>query len=101
MVSELQRQTTTIPIVFTTVSGSVESGFVASLARPGANITGFQNFEPAIADKLLGLVREAVPNVSRVGVLLNPDRAIHVALLDAAEAVAPSLGIQVAAVGGP
>ena len=47
-VSELQRQTTTI-LVFTTVSGSVESGFVASLSRPEANITGFQNFEPAIA----------------------------------------------------
>jgi len=99
MVSELQRQTTTIPIVFTTVSGSVESGFVASLARPGANITGFQNFEPAIAGKLLGLIKEAVPNVSRVAVLLNPDTAVHVMLLHAAEAAAPSLGIQVAAVG--
>jgi putative ABC transport system substrate-binding protein len=99
MVSELQRQTTTIPIVFVTVSGSVESGFVASLARPGANTTGFQNFEPAIAGKLLGLITESVPDVSRIAVLLNPDTAVHVALLHAAEEVAPSLGIQVIAVG--
>jgi putative ABC transport system substrate-binding protein len=99
MVSELQRQTTTIPIVFVTVSGSVESGFVASLARPGANITGFQNFEPAIAGKLLGLIKEAVPDASRIAVLLNPDTAVHVALLHAAEEVAPSLGIQVVAIG--
>ena len=99
MLSELQRQTKTIPIVFITVSGAVESGFVASLARPGANITGFQNFEPAIAGKLVGLIKEAVPNVSRVAMLLNPDTAVHVALLHAAEALAPSLGVQVAAVG--
>ena len=99
MLNELQRQTKTIPIVFITVSGAVESGFVASLARPEANITGFQNFEPAIAGKLVGLIKEAVPNVSRVAVLLNPDTAVHVALLHAAEALAPSLGVQVAAVG--
>jgi hypothetical protein len=63
------------------------------------HITGFQNFEPAIAGKFVGLLKEAAPNVSRVAVLLNPDTAVHVALLQAAEAVASSLGIQVAAVG--
>jgi hypothetical protein len=62
------------------------------------HITGFQNFEPAIAGKFVGLLKEAAPNVSRVAVLLNPDTAVHVAL-QAAEAVASSLGIQVAAVG--
>ena len=99
ILGELQRLTKTIPIVFTTVSGPVESGFVISLARPGANITGFQNFEPAIAGKFIGLLKEAAPNVNRVAVLLNPDTGVHVALLHAAEAVAPSLGIQVVAVG--
>jgi putative ABC transport system substrate-binding protein len=99
LLSELQRSTKTIPIVFTTISGPVESGFVASLARPGANITGFQNFELTIAGKYLGLLKEAVPNVSRVGVLMNPDTPVHVALLHTAEAAAQTLGIQVAAIG--
>jgi putative ABC transport system substrate-binding protein len=54
--TELQKLTSTIPIVFTQVSDPVGSGFVAGQARPGANITGFQNFEPAIGGKWLGLL---------------------------------------------
>ena len=96
---ELQRLTKTLPIVFTTVSGPVESGFITSLARPGANITGFQNFEPVIVGKFLSLLKEAIPNVNRAAVLLNPDTAFHVGLLQAAQAAAPSLGIQVTALG--
>src|SRR5262245_23016184 len=49
--AELKRLTTMIPIVFTQVSDPVDSGLVASLARPGANISGFQNFEPAMGGK--------------------------------------------------
>ena len=99
MLHGLQQLTKTIPIVFTGVSGPVESGFVVSLARPGGNITGFQNYEATFAGKLVGLLKEAAPNVNRVGVLLNPDTAVHVALLRAAEAAAPSLGLQVTAIG--
>jgi len=69
--AELQRLTSTIPIVFAQVSDPDGSGFVASLARPGANITGFQNFEPAIGGKWLGVLKEAAPNMRRAAVLFG------------------------------
>jgi putative tryptophan/tyrosine transport system substrate-binding protein len=62
-----------IPIVFTMVSDPVGSGFVASLGRPGGNVTGVANVFPDLSGKLLGLVREVVPFVGRVAVLWNPD----------------------------
>src|SRR5262245_26626323 len=62
----LHRLTKTIPIVFTQVSDPVDSGFVASLARPGGNVTGFQNFEPEIGGKWLGLLKEVAPQLRRV-----------------------------------
>ena len=96
--AELHRLTSTIPIVFTQVADPVGSGFVASLARPGGNITGFQNFEPAMGGKWLGVLKEAAPNMSRAAVLFGSDSAANVALLRAAEAVAPSLGVPVTAV---
>jgi putative ABC transport system substrate-binding protein len=85
----------TIPTVFVQVSDPVGSGFVDSLAHPNSNITGFQNFEPVIAGKWLGLLKETAPGVSRVAVLVHPDTAAHLQFLQAAEAVAPSLGIYV------
>src|SRR5262245_16774503 len=96
--AELHRLTSTIPVVFTQVSDPVGSGFVASLARPGGNISGFQNFEPTIGGKWLGVLKEAAPNVRRVAVLFGSDSVATVAMLRAAEAVAPSLGVQVTAV---
>jgi putative tryptophan/tyrosine transport system substrate-binding protein len=60
----LQRQTGTIPIVFTNIADPVGSGFVASLARPGGNITGFSPAEFSMYGKLLGLLKEAVPNLT-------------------------------------
>ena len=96
--AELQRLTSMIPIVFTQVSDPVGSGFVASLARPGGSISGFQNFEPAMGGKWLGVLKEAAPNMRRAAVLFSSDSAATVAMLHAAEAVAPSLDIQVAAV---
>jgi ABC transporter substrate binding protein len=77
--AELHRLTSTIPIVFTQVSDPVDSGFVAGLARPGGNITGFQNFEPAMGGKWLGVLKEAAPNLSRVAVLFGSDSAANVA----------------------
>jgi putative tryptophan/tyrosine transport system substrate-binding protein len=94
--AELQRLTRTIPIVFTQISDPVGSGFVAGLARPGGNITGFQNFEPTMGGKWLGVLKEAAPNMSRAAVLFGSDIAASVAFLRAAEAVAPSLAVQVA-----
>ena len=96
--AELHRLTSTIPIVFVQVSDPVDSGFVAGFARPGGNITGFQNFEPAMGGKWLGVLKEATPNLSRVAMLFGSDTAANVALLHAAEAVAPSLGVTVTAV---
>jgi putative ABC transport system substrate-binding protein len=91
--AELHRLTSTIPLVFIQVGDPVDSGFVASLARPGGNITGFQAFEPAMGGKWLGVLKEAAPNLSRVAVLFDSYTASNVAFLRAAEAVAPSLGV--------
>jgi putative ABC transport system substrate-binding protein len=96
--AELHRLTSTVQIVFTQVSDPVASGFIGSLARPGANVTGFQNFEPAIGGKWLGVLKEAAPNLSRIAVLFGSDNAANVALLRMAEGVAPSLGITMTAV---
>jgi putative tryptophan/tyrosine transport system substrate-binding protein len=96
--AELQRLTSTIPVVFMQVSDPVGSGFVTSLARPGGNISGFQNFEPPIGGKWLGVLKEAAPNMRRAAVLFGSDSVATVAMLHAAEAVAPSLNVQVTAV---
>jgi ABC-type uncharacterized transport system substrate-binding protein len=96
--AEVRRLTSTISIVFTQISDPVGSGFVGGLARPGGNITGFQNFEPAMGGKWLGVLKEAAPNMSRAGVLFASDTAANVAFLHAAEEVAPSLGVKLAAI---
>jgi putative ABC transport system substrate-binding protein len=96
--AELHLSTSTIPIVFTQVGDPVDSGFVAGLARPGGDVTGFQNFDPAMGGKWLGLLKEAAPNLRRVAVLYGSDAAANIAELRAAEAVAPSLWIRVTSV---
>jgi len=93
--AEAQRLTSTIPIVFTQVSDPVGSGFVAGLARPGGNITGFQIFEPAMGGKWLGLLKEAAPNMRRVAVLFGSDVVSNKAFLRTANALAPSLDVEV------
>jgi putative ABC transport system substrate-binding protein len=97
--AELKRLTATIPLIFVQVSEPTDSGFVSSLARPGGNITGFQNFEPAIGGKWLGVLKDVAPQVRRAAMLLNPDIASNVGFLRAAESIAPSLGMQVIAAG--
>jgi len=76
----------------------VGSGFVRSLARPDGNVTGFQNFEPAIGGKWLGLLKEIAPRLARAAVILHPDTAAHFEFLRAVELVAPPLGVQVTAI---
>ena len=71
----LQAETHTIPIVFAGVSDPVGSGFVASLARPGGNITGFINLETSLVSKWLELMHETAPHVSRVAFMYNPNTA--------------------------
>jgi putative ABC transport system substrate-binding protein len=69
----LQRETRTIPIVFATVADPVGSGFVASLNRPGGNITGFGLFEASLGGKWLELLSEIAPGLKRAAAMFNPD----------------------------
>jgi len=98
VLAQLHGLTRTLPIIFTQISEPVETGLVASLARPGGNMTGFQNFEPAIGGKWLGVLKEIAPNLKRVGALFMPDAKAHASFLDAAKQVAPSVGTTVAVV---
>jgi putative ABC transport system substrate-binding protein len=73
----LLQQTRTIPIIFAIVADPVGSGFVASLPRPGGNVTGFTDIQPTIAGKWLELLKEIAPRVARVAFLFNPVTAPH------------------------
>ena len=75
-VRALLRETGTISIVFVTVADPVGSGFVASMARPGGNATGFSNFEPAMGGKWLELLREIKPDMARVALMSNPQTTV-------------------------
>ncbi len=90
----LQRQTSIIPIVFTNIADPVSSGFVASLAHPGGNITGFSPAEFSMYGKLLGILKEAVPNLTRVAVIMNPEQAPQAGMMRAIEAAAPTLAVK-------
>ena len=85
--------TTTIPVVFVTVADPVGSGLVSSLARPGGNITGIGAMGPQLLGKRLELLKEAVPSLSRVGVLINSAFSFHVAARPVVDAAARSLGL--------
>jgi putative ABC transport system substrate-binding protein len=94
----VQQETHTIPIVFVLVGDPVGSGYVASMAQPGGNITGFAVLENAIAGKWVETLNEIAPQVSRVGFILHPETSANVGLLRAAEAAVPS-GIKLIALG--
>ena len=68
----LRRESRTIPIVFVNVSDPVGSGFVASLARPGGNLTGFMLYEEGITGKWLAMLKEIAPQLARVALIANP-----------------------------
>ena len=83
------QQTHTIPVVFVGVPDPVVDGFVESLSRSGNNLTGFTNFEFSMASKWLQILRELVPNVTRVALLFNPETEPYVkAFTNAIEAAA-------------
>jgi putative tryptophan/tyrosine transport system substrate-binding protein len=93
--SALQRETRTIPIVFVGVADPIGSGFVASLAQPGGNITGFLLFEASITGKWLAMLRDIAPSLARAALVINPKTAPYYDYyLRAAQAVASSLGIE-------
>jgi putative ABC transport system substrate-binding protein len=97
-ISAAKQQTQTIPIVMTTATDAVGTKFVASLARPGGNVTGFSTISPELSGKRLELLREAVPGLSRVAFLWNPD--VRGAVLDykETEGAARSLRLQLQSV---
>jgi len=89
-----QRATSTIPIVMTIHQDPVGSGLVASLARPGRNVTGLSVLTPELVGKRLQLLKEAVPRISRVAVLLDPAHPTAALQLREAEVAARSLKVQ-------
>jgi putative ABC transport system substrate-binding protein len=92
-IAAVKRETQTIPIVMALSSDPVGAGFVASLARPGGNITGLSNISPELSGKRLELLREAVPGFSRVALLWNPD--VRGAVLDYKEAASAARSLRV------
>jgi putative tryptophan/tyrosine transport system substrate-binding protein len=94
-VAALQRITRSVPIVFASVVDPVGAGFVASLARPGGNTTGFSAFEYSLSGKWLELLKELAPNLTRVAVLRDPSLAAGIGQFAAIQALAsPSLGVE-------
>jgi putative ABC transport system substrate-binding protein len=90
-----KRATTTVPIVMAITGDAVAIGLVERIARPGTNITGSTFFFPELNAKRLELIKEAVPRIRRVGILLNSDNLSHVPALTAMEAAAKSLRLEV------
>lgn len=85
----------TIPVVFVAVSEPVSQGIVASLARPGGNLTGFSNLEDTLGAKWLELLKEIAPSVKHVGIIFNPDSApFAVPIANATVAVAPKFELK-------
>jgi ABC-type uncharacterized transport system substrate-binding protein len=91
----LARETRTIPIVFAVVSDPIGSGFAASLAHPGGNITGFTTNEPAVGGKWLELLKQIAPRTARVALLFNPATAVAPQLfISYIQAATSSLAVQ-------
>ena len=97
-VAPLLQATRTVPIVFAIVVDPVGAGFVASLARPGGNATGFTMFEYGMSGKWLELLKQIAPGVTRAAVLRDPAIASGIGQFGAIQAVAPSLGVELSPV---
>lgn len=93
-----QKATRTIPVIFSGVSDPVSSGIVASLARPGANVTGIANLAADAASKNFELLHRVAPRISKVAVLMNPGTATNLPALKLVQAAAQNLGVSVLAV---
>ena len=94
----LLQATRTVPIVFVQVIDPVGAGFVVSLARPGGNATGFTIYEYGMSGKWLELLKEIAPRMARAAVLRDPAIASGIGQFAAAQAVAPSLGLELSPV---
>jgi putative ABC transport system substrate-binding protein len=89
----------TVPIVFAAAPDAVGMGLIESLARPGGNITGFSGLEYGASGKLLGLLKEIAPRVTRVAVIRDPASPAGTGQLGAIQTAAASMGLEVRPVG--
>jgi putative tryptophan/tyrosine transport system substrate-binding protein len=99
-VAAMQQATRTVPIVFAQVADPVSAGFVASLAKPGGNMTGFTNIEYSIGAKWLELLKEIAPHVTRVGVIRDPAVTAGIGQFAAIQSAARTFGVEVSPLGG-
>jgi putative ABC transport system substrate-binding protein len=93
-VAALQQATHTLPIVFVQVTDPVGSGFVASLAQPGSNATGFTLYEYGMGAKWLELLKDIAPRITRVGIVRDSASVAEIGMFGAIQSVAPSVGMQ-------
>jgi putative ABC transport system substrate-binding protein len=94
-VAPLQQATRTVPVVFASVLDPVGAGFVASLARPGGNATGFINFEYGMGGKWLELLKQVAPRLTRMAVLRDPAVGSGIGQLGSIQTAAPQFGVDV------
>jgi putative ABC transport system substrate-binding protein len=90
----LRRETATVPIVFANVADPVVAGLVASLARPGGNITGVTNYEHTMTGKWVEALKEAAPHLTRILVIYYPANSATAGQLSALRTIAPSSGVE-------
>ena len=98
-VAPLRQATRAVPIVFVVVPDPVGAGFVASLARPGGNVTGFSQYEYGFGAKWLELLKQLAPAVTRVAVIRDPDISAGIGMFGAIQGVAASFGVETSPVG--
>jgi putative ABC transport system substrate-binding protein len=91
----LQKETSTTPIVFVSLSDPIGSGFIASLARPGGNMTGLTTFEASVAGKWVSMLKEVIPGIKRAAFVANPEIKTYDFYLRAVQAPAAALAIEV------
>jgi len=94
-IEPLRRATRTVPIVFALVPDPIGAGFVDNLARPGGNITGFTQFDYAIATKWLALLKEIAPNTTRAAVLRDPAITAGIGQWATIQSASSSVGVEV------
>jgi putative ABC transport system substrate-binding protein len=88
-----KRATATIPIVMIGIGDPVRAGLVASIARPGGNVTGNTVLSPEVTPKRVQVLKELVPSISRLALLWNPDNASNTAVLEELQLAGPALGV--------
>jgi len=99
-VAALQQATRSVPIVFAWAADPVSGGLVASLAKPGGNITGFTNFDYTMGAKWVELLKEIAPYVTHVGVIRDPTTTVSIGQLAAIQSAAQTFGLEVSPLGG-